>query len=253
MSARGWAIATLTSGAVHAAAALAAPTDRPRAPEAAPMVVTFDEVAAPDPEQPPSPPPVAPTTEAPAPKAPTQMAAPTRPATDHGRPEVAAAARTLTAPDAPKSEDVADFTVAQGTADAYAGGTTAATGTGQRPGTAGTGAPAASTSQPSAPPQAPRAPAPDLSRAASPAGADWSCSHLFPTDVDAPDSATVRILVDVRADGSAAGVTVLSDPGHGFGPAARRCALGQRFQPAHAADGQPVAGRTTPFVVRFRR
>jgi periplasmic protein TonB len=57
----------------------------------------------------------------------------------------------------------------------------------------------------------------------------------------------------VRPDGTPLSVNVVNDPGHGFGRAARMCALTRRFTPALDRTGQPIAGATPPFVVRFTR
>jgi protein TonB len=59
--------------------------------------------------------------------------------------------------------------------------------------------------------------------------------------------------VTVRPDGSAQSVKVLSDPGNGFGRAARTCALSQRFEAAFDRTGQAITGTTAPFTVRFTR
>ena len=54
-------------------------------------------------------------------------------------------------------------------------------------------------------------------------------------------------------DGRADSAKVVSDPGYGFGQAARQCALETRFIPARDRDGKPVAGETRPFNFRFTR
>ena len=253
MSLRVWAFATATSGAVHAAVALASPHGHAprRLDDAPPTLVTFDEIPVAPPE---APAPAPPEKEAPtrAPSAPVPHSAPKAANPTPSTPAVAAAGRTLTLPEAPTTSDVADFTLAQGNADAYAGGTTAATGVETTPGREpSAAAPAVPTSTQAPPPKG--APAVDLSRAASAGNAEWSCSHLFPSDADAPDTAAVRVSVDVRPDGTPVQVNIVSDPGHGFGAAARRCAMSQRFQPALGLDGRAIAGRTPPFIVRFRR
>jgi protein TonB len=48
-------------------------------------------------------------------------------------------------------------------------------------------------------------------------------------------------------------VKVVSDPGHGFGRAARMCALGRRYTPGNDRAGQPITGTTPPIKVRFTR
>jgi protein TonB len=96
----------------------------------------------------------------------------------------------------------------------------------------------------------PRPQEPDQSRRASVAGGPhWSCP--FPSEADEEGlnaaSTTLSIVVDSR--GTAERVTVLSDPGHGFGAAARRCARDKRYIPAQGSDGRGV--RDT-LVVRVR-
>jgi len=45
----------------------------------------------------------------------------------------------------------------------------------------------------------------------------------------------------------------VSEPGHGFGRAARMCALTKRYTPALDRDGNPVVGTTPPINVTFTR
>ena len=94
---------------------------------------------------------------------------------------------------------------------------------------------------------------PDRSRPARPANGAWSCSHLFPSDPGAPNYATVMLIVTVRADGSPRSIQVTSDPGHGFGAAARTCALGQSYVPALDRSGKAITSVTPPITVRFSR
>jgi protein TonB len=61
----------------------------------------------------------------------------------------------------------------------------------------------------------------------------------------------VGMIVTVRPDGTPDSVEIVSDPGHGFAPAARDCAMRQRFVPARDGDGNPVPGKTRPFNVRY--
>lgn len=48
-------------------------------------------------------------------------------------------------------------------------------------------------------------------------------------------------------------MTIVNDPGHGFGEAARACALREPCEPAKDAAGRPVAAETKAFRVRFER
>ncbi|MDI1479221.1 energy transducer TonB [Polyangium sp. y55x31] len=95
---------------------------------------------------------------------------------------------------------------------------------------------------------------PDLSKPPGLAGSSaWDCP--FPPEADAEqiDQAVVSIVVTVRADGSPQSVNVVSDPGHGFGRAARLCALSRRYTPALDRSGTPRVAATPPIRVRFTR
>ena len=74
---------------------------------------------------------------------------------------------------------------------------------------------------------------------AGPAGA---CPFPHEADVDGIDMAVVGLRVIVRPDGTARDAELVSDPGHGFGPAARACALAWRYAPARDRNGTPVEG-----------
>jgi periplasmic protein TonB len=64
---------------------------------------------------------------------------------------------------------------------------------------------------------------------------------------------TVVLRATARTDGRADSVDVLTDPGFGFGAAARLCALRTRFEPAHDAAGLPIIARSPPIRVHFFR
>jgi periplasmic protein TonB len=206
--------------------------------------------------------PTPPPTEAPpAPPAETDKAEPVVPNAAARQPAAPAAAlpapaqagKTLTAPDNDDSA-VADFTLVQGSGQTYAGGTTSALGTSTTAvrGVARDGSPAAQRSAPAGS-VTPVASGPDRSRGATPAVADWNCSRLYPTDPEAGDQATVLIAVTVLPSGATKSVTILRDPGHGFGAAARTCAMSQRFNAALDRQGSPVLATTPPITVRFTR
>ena len=168
-------------------------------------------------------------------------------------PAAAEAGRTLTAPpDAP-----ADFTdpgLVQGDG-VYRGGVTARDGKaktavddtnargGVEPG--GSGKPQ--------PPPPPQPEGPDLSAPAKQRNNDWRCPFPEEADAEAQNSAVVQIIVTVNPSGSPVQVRVLSDPGFGFGRAARTCALRERYTPSLDRTGQPIQGQTTPINVRFSR
>jgi len=224
-----------------------------RAPQATPAEVILEaEAMPPPPPAPPDPTPPA-DTERPEPasvNAPPQQ----RVASQAALPAPAQAGKTLTAPE-DDAAAVADFTLVQGSGQTYAGGTTTTLGTST---TAVRGAASdravPGPERPAATRPAPAiAAGPDRSRGAAPAVADWNCSRLFPTDPDAGDQAIVLIAVTVLPNGAAKAVTVLRDPGHGFGAAARTCAMGQRYQAALDRQGNPVQATTPPITVRFTR
>jgi periplasmic protein TonB len=201
----------------------------------------------PPPPQPALPEPTLPELPQAAPSAPApakHISNPTRAA-----PAAAQAGRTLTAPETSGETQLADFTLVQGTGLAYAGGTTTVAGTSQQ----AVHGPIAER-RVSLPPAAPSVPAgPDRSRSPRPEVANWDCSRLFPTHPEAGHRAAVLISVTVLPNGSPRSVTVLRDPGLGFGPAARSCAMGQRYLPALDRNGVPVTATTPPITVRFTR
>lgn len=104
-------------------------------------------------------------------------------------------------------------------------------------------------------PAVPPPPAEDKSR---PPGIDGGLSWRgcpFPPEADAEDINTgvVTLVVTVRADGSPISATVTGDPGHGFGRAARVCAMARRYRPGLDRSGQPMTMTTPPIRVTFSR
>jgi outer membrane biosynthesis protein TonB len=167
-------------------------------------------------------------------------------------PPPAQAAKVITAlPDPNEPVDLTGNTIVQGNADSYAGGFTTSNGSSAKAVNAmpsptgvvgGTGPVNA-------------APAgPDRSRSAALSGShEWNAP--FPQEADAiqMDEAYVTLEIDVRADGSAAAVRILKDPGYGFGREARRYAMTQRYTTALDHDGNPIAGKIGPIRVHFSR
>ena len=95
----------------------------------------------------------------------------------------------------------------------------------------------------------------DRSRAPELIGSfDWTSDCRFPREADSEqiNHAVVLIEVNVKADGSPERVTVLEDPGHGFGREARECAMRRLYTQGLDADGNPTA-RAKPFRVAFIR
>ena len=78
----------------------------------------------------------------------------------------------------------------------------------------------------------------------------FSCS--FPSNTDGIDEAIVPIDVLIGADGIARSATILLDPGHGFGLAAKACVLKQAYVPARDAASKPVEANLK-LHVRFMR
>jgi len=97
------------------------------------------------------------------------------------------------------------------------------------------------------------APAASRARPVSLDAREWDCA--WPDEADDlgihRQMVTLRAVVD--ASGRARRVTVLSDPGYGFGEAARRCAETARFSPALDDAGEPHAATSPPIRVRFTR
>jgi periplasmic protein TonB len=135
--------------------------------------------------------------------------------------------------------------VVTGAAKQYAGGLTASAGTSRSvlpgkpsPGTPGPALPSA---------------APDRSSPVSLESENWSCPWPPEADAQQVDEQRVMLRVIVDAQGVAEAVTVLFDPGHGFGPAAVACAKQTRFTPARNRSGEPVRSTSPPIRVRFTR
>ncbi len=171
-------------------------------------------------------------------------------------PAPAKAAAVLTAPDKPDEPRAmmdtvvtSDGTAAYGAQSAAGKGDKAVTAQNAnvngRPGGTGTG------NGPGGPP-----PAPPVDKSQSPkleGGTSWNCPFPPEADSEQIDQALVTLVVTVKPDGSPLSVSVVADPGHGFGRAARMCALGRRYSAGLDASGTPVTKTTAPFNVRFNR
>jgi len=204
----------------------------------------------------PPPPPPTPTPE-PEPEPPQQPPPPTAraPQTDIPPPPAAAqAGKVLTQdPDPNEPVDLTGDGFVSGTSDRFAGGVTAANGT-------ATNAVRDLRAQPDgvgkAPPPGPVAPpsGPDLSRAAAPLAGSWNdCEFPAEADIEGIDSAVVQMTVVVGPNGRAKSVTILRDPGNGFGQSARNCAFRKQFNAALDRSGTAITMSTAPFTVRFTR
>lgn len=164
--------------------------------------------------------------------------------------------------EAPKQEEKLDMTgddwkivSGEGTGPGYGQASAAGTGTAAtyNPAAKVGGVPGGTGTGPAVP--AP-APTPTVDKSKPPGllgGTEWSCP--FPPEADAEqiDNATATVVVTVRPDGTPLSVKVVSDPGFGFGRAARLCALSRKFAPALDRAGEPITGTTPPYRVRFTR
>jgi protein TonB len=211
---------------------------------------TTYEVEVPAPPAPPPPAEEKPDEPVKAPRPPAAAkAAPAEPP-----PAAAQAGKVLTreaAPDEPV--DLTGNAFVTGNADTYAGGVTASTGTDTRavrdPNATGDGVRGGKGTTKNAPAEE----AADLSSGpALPPGGSWSCPFPPEADTDQIDFQIVPILVTIGPDGSVLSAKVMTDPGHGFGRAARECALRQRLVPARDRQGRPIAA-TAPLNVKFTR
>jgi protein TonB len=99
----------------------------------------------------------------------------------------------------------------------------------------------------------PQPPPPDRSHAVALADEDWACPWPPEADADEVDERLVVVRVVVRPDGSVESARLVSDPGHGFGPAALSCARRSRFVPARDEKGTPIRAESPPVRVRFTR
>jgi protein TonB len=71
-----------------------------------------------------------------------------------------------------------------------------------------------------------------------------------PVPKDLAESHAVQASVAVDVNGKVTGVSILKDPGHGLGRAAKDCLLGWSFEPALDANGAPVDSKVI-VVVRY--
>jgi hypothetical protein len=96
----------------------------------------------------------------------------------------------------------------------------------------------------SAGPSAPRPPPPPAPPPSASPSSEWSCS--FPKEAEDAkiDSAVVTLAITVSEAGAAEKISVIDDPGHGFGRAAEQCAREHTF---------PRKRVTTKLKVRFER
>lgn len=250
-----WPLVFTVGAHVLIAAAVGAVVIRPQVIGQVAALAEFIDIEAPEPEPPQPPPAAEPETLRPVQVSPRVQSKP-EPRPEPPEPKSAAATPPAAAQAAEaltQEHDVVDLsnTIVVGSGAKYGGGTTDPNGTsngavralGARGGGAGVG---------KGPAMVPK-PAPSLARAPRLAGgASWSCP--FPPEADVADvnRATVALRVSVSADGSVSDVSVSSEPGYGFGRAAKRCAMNKRWDPGLDATGRAV-GAVAVVNVRFVR
>lgn len=208
----------------------------------------------------PEPPPPEPEKEAepePEPEPEKPVVKETTPPPEAAPPQPAQAAKVLTSDPQP-NEGPVDLTnsFVTGSGSTYAGGTTSSEGTSKtavyNPAAANTGVPGGTGTAPAPPVPARKD---DKSRVPGLLGSvDWNdCPFPGEADAEQIDQARVLIQVKVKPDGSPETVTVVQDPGHGFGREARKCAMRKKYSQGLDPDGNPIGGSTKPFYVRFER
>lgn len=99
--------------------------------------------------------------------------------------------------------------------------------------------------------RSPGASPPPAQRAETPPKVLKQAQCAFPPEAKM-EEATVHLRVRVSVDGKPASIRVLSDPGEGYGAAARTCMLSSTFSPGLDADGKPIEAETT-VKIRFVR
>jgi protein TonB len=213
-------------------------------------IYEIDLVDPPPPPPPPPPPEPEPEKEATKPL----PSAPAAPQKDEPPPPPAQAGKILT--QEPDPNDPVDLTgqgFVTGNADTYAGGVTASNGTSAKAVRNLNAAPGGVPGGTGTKPGPTEVSGPDLSRAAATQGDDdWDCTFPPEADTDQVNFQRVQIMVTIRADGRPQEVKVIGDPGHGFGRAARQCAMQRRYTPANDRQGNPTLG-SLPINVTFKR
>ncbi len=238
------AVSAGTALALHLAAGSALPRHAPLRPPAPSATEVFELDPTPEPP-PPLLPPEERVPESPPPPSRAKVAAAPRPAA--AAPPRAAAGTVLTATPEDAPLDLS-HTFVMGSSVSYQGGTTSRAPLIARTTDTTRGSRVGGGSAENG-----RAAGPDRSRRATLTGsASWSCPFPQQADVEGINHATSLLSVTVDASGRASSVSILRDPGHGFGAAARACALRRRYNAALDRSGAPVA-TTLVLNVRFDR
>jgi protein TonB len=188
---------------------------------------------------------------APAAAAPRPTMGPGSPTAAPARPVAAAGVVLTRQPDPNETLDLTGDGTVIGSAASYAGGRTSEEALTAPAVPARAPSAAAPTASALSPPQSDR-PEDRSQKPSLAGGSEWSCPFPAEADSDRIDSAVVTIRVAVDAAGNARQVNVLSEPGHGFGREAQRCALAKHWKAGLDADGDPIE-KTVIIHVRFER
>lgn len=245
-----------TVGAVVAIAAR--PTRETPKPKPQRTVMVAHEISLDPPEPPPepraasapTPPPTPEPQSAPSasPKA-QRLAEPSpaapAPAADAPPPPPARAGQVVAQEPPAEPVDFTDFAVAEGSGQSFAGGVTAPSGTSTQP-------VHSAVVDPQADPHGPHGDG-SLARPVTLPARNWRCPWPEAAEALGIDEQVVVLRAVVDASGHPQEVTLLADPGHGFGDAALDCAEAARFAPARDRNGKRYAATSPPIRVRFTR
>lgn len=145
---------------------------------------------------------------------------------------------------APALEDFTGTAFIVGSGTSYAGGATTSSGTSKKSALGAIG------------PEATVGKTTSVRSRARPVSLDqsaWNCPWPAEADAEQVNEQTVVLQASVGADGRADKVDIVSNPGFGFGAAARLCALRTRFEPARDVAGQPIPAQSPSIRVHFFR
>jgi protein TonB len=216
-------------------------------------LVDVEPPKTPEPKPEPSPEPIKEATPEPVSKdpAPIEKSPKASPQPKAEPPPPAAAGKIVAAePDPSAPVDFGDNTFITGDAKVFAGGTTTKDGTNDKAVHTKEVDPKSTqkTSITTAPPSAP-----SKARPVSLEESRWSCAWPKEADREQIDEQSVVLKVMVDVKGKVTSVSLVQDPGFGFGAAATACAYKTKFSPALDVKGDPVASLSPPIRVRFTR
>jgi periplasmic protein TonB len=129
-----------------------------------------------------------------------------------------------------------------GSGNVYAGGSTTSSGTS----TKAVNGPVSTELEPSTRPTR------NLSRSVALADPDWTCPWPREADDSQIDEQVAIVRVTISPEGKCESVSVVQDPGFGFGAQGARCAKEAEFVPAFDRSGQPIRA-VSVIRVRFTR